>query len=134
MIRRLALAIIFGAPCSSVEAKAEFLIRCPKEGLFSAPVQLGDMPNPSAGWDLFLDEATPKRIELSPPKKGAEGSWLITCYVNVRGGGSMELSSHIRGTRVCSLLANGGVITPLPDGGNSCVFGDAQDSCSVSCR
>jgi hypothetical protein len=140
MIQQLALAIFFGALCSSVEAKAEFSIHCPQEGLFSAPLELGDMPNPSAGWDLFLEEASPQKIELSPPPRGEDGFWLITCHVTVRGGGSIELSSHINGTRVCSLSANGGVIAALPNGGQSCLFeksGKAElshNSCSVNCR
>jgi hypothetical protein len=134
MIRHQLSAIIFGALCSTIQAKAEFSIQCPREGLFSAPQTLGDMPNPSAGWDVFLEEAMPQKIELLPPQKGAEGSWLITCFVNIRGGGSIELSSHVSGTRACSVSTNGGMIAALPGGGNFCLFGAAGNSCSVNCR
>jgi hypothetical protein len=142
MMRYAALAMTFAALWSFVanEAKAEFSINCPEEGLFSAPPKLlGDMPNPSAGWDLFLDEAMPQKIELLPPPNGGEGSWLITCYVNVRGG-LIALNARVSGTRVCSLSADGGVVTALPNGGQSCLFGESgkvgmpRNSCSVNCR
>jgi hypothetical protein len=130
-----ALAIIFAVLGCSFEARAEFSIHCPQEGLFSAPPELvGDLPNPAAGWDLFLEVATPEKIELSPPPKGVDGFWLIACYLNLRGGGSIELSAHIKGRRVCSLSPNGGVIAALPNGGNCCLFGEAVNSCSVTCR
>lgn len=126
--------MLFGALCASAEAKAEFSVQCPQEGSFSAPLQLGDMPNPSAGWDFFLEEATPKRIELSQPPKGTDGSWLVTCYVNIRGGGTIELSSHVSGTRLCSMSGSKGAVTTMPDGSSSCLFDAAGDSCSVNCR
>jgi hypothetical protein len=112
-------------------------IQCPTEGLFDGPAELApQMPNPSAGWRLFF-EGTPQRIELSPPRN-PQGFWLIACYLDF-GGGGVEISAHIRGTRKCQLSPNGGVVTPLQDGRQSCLIGtsDAEalrDRCVVICR
>jgi len=51
----------------------------------------------------------------------------------------VEISAHVRGSKTCHLSPNEGVITPLKDGGQSCLFdkstADAtRNSCIVTCK
>jgi hypothetical protein len=121
-------------PAADGQNRGELSIPCPAEGLFTGPLELApELPNPSAGWDLYL-EGTPARIELSPPRS-PEGFWLISCYY----GEFVEISAHVRGSKTCRLSPNEGVITPLKDGGQSCLFdrstADAtRNSCIVTCK
>ena len=123
----LSLAACGEGPSPQRTARA-LAIRCPVEGQFTGPLELApEVPNPSAGWDLWL-EGMPQKIALSPPRS-LEGSWLITCYYMVGGGGaSVETNARIRGTRKCILVANGGVVTALKDGGQSCLIAGPPDA------
>jgi hypothetical protein len=112
---------------------ADLLIRCPSEGLFDAPPKIGDQPNPSAGWQMFL-EGTPVEVELSHPSE----TWLITCRVNI-GGATVEINAYMSKNRSCQIAPNGGVVTSLKNGGQSCLIGSSNsdalhDRCVVHCK
>jgi hypothetical protein len=94
-------------------------LRCPSEGLFDAPREIGDRPNPVAGWQLFL-EGKPLKIELHPPA-GPQGTWLITCHVDV--GGAVVPNAYLNGTMACRF--SGGNLTSLPNEGQSCLVDPA---------
>jgi hypothetical protein len=106
-------------------------VRCPVEGLFDAPREIGDTPNPAAGWQLFL-EGKPRKVELQPPA-GPQGTWLITCHVDV-GGALVPINAYMSRTKACQLSANGGNLTSLPNGGQSCLIGAGDDSCLITCH
>jgi hypothetical protein len=124
----IALAALVSADMAAAQ---EIKVRCPTEGMFDAPRELGDMPNPAAGWQTFL-EGTPRKVELVPPT-GPGGWWLITCYLDV-GGALVPINALLSGTRKCQLTGNGGSITPLPNKGQSCMIGAGNDSCLITCR
>jgi hypothetical protein len=130
------LALSLALSFFTAYAAQAFSVQCPAEGLFTGPLEVGDLPNPSAGWDVFL-EGKPLKIELLPPL-GAKGFWLITCQIDI-GGGTVEISAHVDRKRACQLSTKKGVITSLQNGGQSCSIapgstGDASDDrCAVIC-
>jgi hypothetical protein len=115
----------------SVASAQNIRVRCPSEGLFNAPREIGDQPNPAAGWEIFL-EGKPRKIELVPPA-GPQGPWLITCQLDF-GGASVSINAYMNGTKKCQLSANGGNLTSLPNGGQSCLIGAGDDSCLITCH
>ena len=105
-------------------------VRCPSEGLFDAPPLIaGDIPNPAAGWQTFL-EGKPHKVELSPPHT-RDGFWLITCHINV-GGALVEINAHLGSERKCSFSSR--AVSALPNGGQACVIGAGPDSCLIVCH
>ena len=106
-------------------------VRCPVEGLFDAPREIADRLNPAAGWQLFL-EGKPREVELAPPGS-PDGVWLITCRLDI-GGASVPLNAYMSVRKKCELLANGGNVVALKNGGQSCAFGPGDNSCLISCR
>jgi hypothetical protein len=106
-------------------------LRCPVEGLFDAPREIGDHANPAAGWRLFL-EGKPQVVELVPPST-PEGMWLITCHLAV-GGALVPLNAYMSGSKKCHLSANGGSVVTLKNGGLSCTLTTGDDSCLINCR
>jgi hypothetical protein len=130
------IAVLSAALLTSAAGAQELLLPCPTEGLFTGPPQIIDMPNPLAGWDFFL-EGTLIKVELSPPAKPEE-FWLFTCYIGV-GGTSVAISAHMAGRKACRILPNGGVLTTLQNGSQSCLVGGTpnatpNDRCVVTCR
>jgi hypothetical protein len=78
--------------------------RCPVEGQFEAPPLIfGGIPNPSGGWQLWL-EGTPQKMELTPLRGHGDG-WRFACYIDV-GGAAVELTASIGGERKCQLIPN----------------------------
>jgi surface antigen len=114
---------------AGVASAQDIKVRCPSEGLFDAAREIGDRPNPAAGWQLFL-EGKPRKIELQPPT-GPQGTWLITCHVDV-GGALVPINAYMNGTRACRF--SGGNLTSLPNGGQSCSVDAANDSCLITCH
>jgi len=137
IVRVLGIALLTNLFVSEVHAQA-LLFHCPVEGLFSAPPLIADMPNPSAGWDFFLDEATIQEVVLSSAPK-RNGFWLITCRIGLGAKGTtIEITAHISGTRSCQISPNGGSIISQRDGSQSCLVNksnaDMRDHCTITCR
>jgi hypothetical protein len=54
---------------TAIASARDIEVRCPSEGLFDAPARVaGDIPNPAAGWQTFL-EGKPRKVELSAPPR-----------------------------------------------------------------
>ena len=110
-------------------------IRCPVEGRFTGPLELApELPNPSAGWDFYL-EGAPRRMELSAaPTK--DGFWLITCHLSIEPNGVLSIAAHMSGRRRCRMVTEDGKITARPDGGEFCERKESGPaaSCAVVCQ
>ncbi len=130
-MRAKILIVLAALVSAGMAAAQEIKVRCPTEGMFDAPRELGDMPNPAAGWQTFL-EGIPRKVELVPPT-GSDGWWLITCHLDV-GGALVPINAHLSASKKCQFDVNGGSVTPLPNKGQSCMIGAGNDSCLVTCR